>query len=111
MVACSKYFKQCNAGKNWMIEEKIKVNSRTYKVTIDDRTHMYAMRLRGLYQQSYTDMDTFDEVSSETSTTVNNLLKHAVSPEVKEEDMDGVIQQVLKIFEKPSQKFTRRPTK
>ena len=36
-------------------------------------------------------MDSFDEVSSEISTTINNLLKHAILPEVREDDMDGVI--------------------
>ena len=87
-----------------MIKEKIKVNNHIYNVTMNEQTQMYAMRLRGLYQQSYTDMDSFDEVSSEISTTVNNLLKHALSPEVKEDDMDGVIQQLLKMFDKPSQR-------
>jgi conjugal transfer/entry exclusion protein len=85
-----------------MIKEKIKVNNRTYSV--NEQTQMYAMRLRNLYQQSYSDVDSFDEVSSEISTTVNNLLKHALYPEVKEDDMDGVIQQVLKMFEKSSQR-------
>ncbi len=83
-----------------MIKEKIKVNNHGYSVTINEQTQMYAMKLRRLYQQSYSDMDSFDEVSSEISATVNNLLKHAVSPEVKEEDMDGVIQQLLKMFDK-----------
>jgi hypothetical protein len=86
-----------------MIKEKIKVNSRTYNITMTEQTQMYAMKLRRLYQQNYSDMDSFEEVSSEISTTVNNLLKRAVSPEVKEDDMDGVIQQVLKMFEKPPQ--------
>jgi hypothetical protein len=71
-----------------MIKEKIKVNDRTYNVNMNEQTQMYAMRLRRLYQQSYSDMDSFDEVSSEISTTVNNLL----------------IQQVLKMFEKSSQR-------
>jgi hypothetical protein len=87
-----------------MIKEKIKVNSNTYSVTLNEQTQMYATRLRTLYQQSYSDMDSFDEVSSEISRTVNNLLKHALSPEVKEDDMDGVIQKVLKMIEKPSQR-------
>ncbi len=87
-----------------MIKEKIKVNSNSYQVTLNDQTQMYAMRLRRLYQQSYTDVDSFDEVSSEISTTVNNLLKHGVSPEVKEDDMDGVIQQLLKMYDKSSNK-------
>jgi hypothetical protein len=87
-----------------MIKEKIKVNNHNYNVTMSEQTQMYAMKLRGLYQQSYSDMDSFGEVSTEISSTVNNLLKHAVTPEVKEDDMDGVIQQVLRMYEKTSQR-------
>jgi len=85
-----------------MIKEKIKVNNRSYSVTINEQTQMYAMKLRGLYQQSYSDVDSFDEVSSEISSTISNLLKHAVSPEVREDDMDGVVQQLLKMYERAS---------
>ena len=94
-----------------MIEENIKVNSRSYRVTVNERTQVYAARLRKLYQQTYTDVDSFDEVCSETSSTVSNLLNHAVFPDVREEDMDGVIQEVLKIFDKPVQKTEKRKTK
>jgi hypothetical protein len=87
-----------------MIKEKIKVNSRSYSVSLNEQTQMYAMKLRRLYQQSYSDMDSFDEVSSEISSTINNLLKHAVSPEVREDDMDGVINQLLKMYEKNAKK-------
>ena len=87
-----------------MIKEKIKVNNHNYNVTMSEQTQMYAMKLRGLYQQSYSDVDSFGEVSTEISSTVNNLLKHAVTPEVKEDDMDGVIQQVLRMYEKTSQR-------
>jgi hypothetical protein len=87
-----------------MIKEKIKVNNHNYNVTMNEQTQMYAMKLRRLYQASYSDMDSFGEVSTEISSTVNNLLKHAVTPEVKEDDMDGVIQQLLKMYEKTSQR-------
>jgi hypothetical protein len=87
-----------------MIKEKIKVNNHNYNVSMNEQTQLYAMKLRRLYQESYSDMDSFGEVSTEISSTVNNLLKHAVSPEVKEDDMDGVIQQVLKMYEKASQR-------
>jgi hypothetical protein len=87
-----------------MIKEKIKVNNHNYNVTMNEQTQMYAMKLRRLYQQSYSDMDSFGEVSTEISSTVNNLLKHAVTPEVKEDDMDGVIQQVLRMYEKTYQR-------
>ena len=103
-VLVDNFFKEDAEERIYMIKEKIKVNSNFYHVTLSDQTQMYALKLRRLYQQSYTDVDSFDEVSTEISTTVNNLLKHGVSPEVKEDDMDGVIQQLLKIYEKSSRR-------
>ena len=87
-----------------MEEKKIKVNNREYSVTLNDQTQLNAMKLKRLYQQSYTDMDSFDEVSTEISSTINNLLKRSVSPDVLEEDMDGAIQQILKMYEKKGKK-------
>jgi hypothetical protein len=49
-------------------------------------------------------MDSFDEVSTEISTTINNLLKRSISPEIREEDMDGAIQQILRMYEKKGKK-------
>lgn len=86
-----------------MTVEKIKVNNREYQVTLNDQTQMYVMKLKRLYQQSYSDMDSFDEISVEISSTINNILKN-VSPEVKDGDMDGTIQQIMKIYEKTTKK-------
>lgn len=88
--------------------QNIKVNNHVYKVAMNDQTRMYAMKLKRLYMQSYTDVDSFDEVSSEISTTLNNLLKFALSPEVLEEDMDGAVKQVLTMFEKNQRKWSFR---
>ncbi len=85
-------------------EQQIRVNNHEYKITMNDQTRMYAMKLRSLYQQTYTDVDSFEEVSSEISSTLNNLLKYALSPEVLEEDMDGTVKQVLSLFEKSPRK-------
>ncbi|MGD1835915.1 MAG: hypothetical protein ACPKPY_10930 [Nitrososphaeraceae archaeon] len=80
--------------------KEITVNNRKYNVSLNDQTKLNAMKLRSLYQQSYSDMEAFDEVSSEISTTITTLLKKSVSPEVLEEDMDGAIQQIMKLYEK-----------
>ena len=93
-----------NIGNDLMEEKKIKVNNREYNITLNDQTQLNAMKLKRLYQQSYTDMDSFDEVSTEISSTINNLLKRSVSPDVLEEDMDGAIQQILKMYEKKGKK-------
>lgn len=93
-----------NIGNDLMEKKKIKVNNREYNITLNDQTQLNAMKLKRLYQQSYTDMDSFDEVSTEISSTINNLLKRSVSPDVLEEDMDGAIQQILKMYEKKGKK-------
>ena len=87
-----------------MEEKKIKVNNREYNVMLNDQTQLNAMKLKRLYQQSYNDMDSFDEVSTEISSTITNSLKRSVSPDVLEEDMDGAIQQILKIYDKKGKK-------
>ena len=65
-----------------MANEEIKVNDNVYKVTINDQTRMYAMKLKGLYQQGFNDVDSFDEISSEISNTINNLPQFVASVEV-----------------------------
>ena len=87
-----------------MEEKKMKVNNREYNVILNDQTQLNALKLKRLYQQSYNDMDSFDEVSTEISNTITNLLKRSVSPEVLEEDMDGANQQILKLYEKKGKK-------
>ncbi len=87
-----------------MTNQEIKVNNNVYKVTINDQTRMYAMKLNSLYQQGFNDVDSFDEISSEISNTINNLLKHGLSPEVLEDDMDGAVKQLLHMFDKGSKK-------
>ena len=84
--------------------KNITVNNREYVIALNDQTQLNAMKLRRLYQESYSDVDTYDEVSSEISTTINSLLKKSVSPEVLEEDMDGTIQHILKMYEKRSKR-------
>ena len=83
-----------------IMAEEIKVNNNVYKVTVNDQTRMYVMKLNRLYQQGFNDVDSFDEISSEISNTINNLLKHSLSPEVSEEDMDGAVKQLLHMFDK-----------
>ncbi|TLX67610.1 MAG: hypothetical protein E6K94_01655 [Thaumarchaeota archaeon] len=87
-----------------MTNQEIKVNNNVYKVTINDQTRMYAMKLNRLYQQGFNDVDSFDEISSEISNTINNLLKNGLSPEVREDDMDGAVKQLLHMFDKGSKK-------
>ena len=79
---------------------------------------MDARRLRALYSEAYEDPESFEEVSSAISNTINQLAA-AVEPEVSGDDLDGVIQAIMKVVEekaketaearnKPSQMATKR---
>lgn len=103
-----KFFKHQFEERVGMNKDKIKVNNHLYSVALNEQTQMYARKLRGLYQQGYSDVDSFDEVHSEISNTVNNLLKRSVSPEVREEDMDGVVQHLLKVVDKSKKNIGQR---
>jgi hypothetical protein len=87
-----------------MITQTVKVNGRNYTITLSEQTTMLATRLRKLYGASFGDVEGFDEISSAISTTVNDLKRHSVNPEPRDDDLDGVIQALLKLFEKKEQK-------
>ena len=78
----------------------IKVNGRKYTVTLSDRTNLMIIRLRRLYSASYGDVESFDEISTAISDTINELKKHAISPEPNDEDLDGIVQELFKLAEK-----------
>jgi len=87
-----------------MVTQSVKVNGRNYTITLSEQTTMLVTRLRRLYNASYADVESFDEVSGAISSTINELRKHSINPEPKEDDLDGVIQALLKLFEKKDAK-------
>ena len=83
-----------------MERHEIQVNGRKYTVTLNDRTNLMIIRLRRLYSASYGDVESFDEISTAISDTINELKKHAISPEPNDEDLDGIVQELFKLAEK-----------
>jgi len=86
-----------------MITQTVKVNGRNYTITLSEQTTMLATRLRKLYSASFGDVESFDQISSAISSTITELKRHSVNPEPRDEDLDGVIQALLKLFEKKEQ--------
>ena len=87
-----------------MVTQTVKVNSHNYTITLSEQTTMLVTRLRGLYTASYGDVEGFDEISGAISNTINELRKHSFNPDPSEDDLDGVIQALLKLFEKKDAK-------
>lgn len=83
-----------------MVTQTVSVNGRNYTITLSEQTTMLVTRLKGLYNASYGDVESFGEISGAISSTINELRKHSVNPDPREDDLDGVIQALLKLFEK-----------
>ncbi|MFQ5920532.1 MAG: hypothetical protein ACE5JV_00770 [Nitrososphaerales archaeon] len=82
-----------------MVTETFKVSGRSYSIVLNEQTTMLVSRLRRLYSASYGDVESFDQVSSAISNTINEL-RNVINPEPREEDLDGIIQEIFKLFER-----------
>ncbi|MEE8132098.1 MAG: hypothetical protein V3T40_00805 [Nitrososphaerales archaeon] len=81
-----------------MVTQTVKVNGRSYTITLSEQTTLLVTRLKRLYNASY-GVESFDEISGAISTTINDLRKYSINPDPREDDLDGVIQALLKFFE------------
>lgn len=81
-----------------MITQEVTVNGKKFNLRLTDQSIMEARRLKALYNAAYEDPESFEEVSSAISNTINQLAT-AVEPEVSGDDLDGVIQAIMRVVE------------
>jgi hypothetical protein len=87
-----------------MIIQEITVNGKKLNLRLTDQSIMEARRLKELYNAAYEDPESFEEVSSAISNTINQLATY-VEPEVSDSDLDGVIQAIMKVVEEKSKEM------
>jgi len=78
-----------------MISQEITVNGKKFRLTMTDQLLMDVRRLKALYNAAYEDPESFEEVSSAISNTINQIAT-AVEPLVSDSDLDGLIQAIMK---------------
>ena len=83
------------------IIQEITVNGKKFNLRLTDQSIMEAGRLKALYNAAYEDPESFEEVSSAISNTINQLATY-VEPEVSDSDLDGIIQAIMKVVEEKS---------
>ena len=81
-----------------MITKEIEVNGSKFKITLTDQVISQVDNLKSLYATSADDPEVFEDVSSEISTTINQIAS-TVTPEVSDSYLDGLIQEVFKAVE------------
>ncbi|KAG2472126.1 MAG: hypothetical protein NPMRTH4_2240006 [Nitrosopumilales archaeon] len=81
-----------------MISKQIEVNGTSFRLTLTDQVIGQVKNLKSLYSTAYEDPESFEEISSEISSTINQIAT-AVEPEATDSDLDGLIQEIIKAVE------------
>jgi predicted membrane GTPase involved in stress response len=89
-----KHYKQKNL-KMGMSAKEFDVNGTDYKIVITEQVIGHVNNLKDLYNAAYEDPESFDDVSTEISSTINEIAS-TVEPPAEDSDLDGLIQEIIK---------------
>lgn len=78
-----------------MSSKEFEVNGTDYKVVLTDQIIGHVNNLKDLYNATYEDPESFEDVSAEISNTINEIASN-VEPQAEDSDLDGLIQEIIK---------------
>lgn len=81
-----------------MITKQIQVNGTSFHLVLTDQIISQVNNLKNLYSAAYEDPESFERVSSQISSTINEIAT-AAEPKVSDSDLDGLIQEIIKAVE------------
>ena len=81
-----------------MSTKEIEVNGTDFRVTITDQIINQVNSLKSLYNAAYEDPESFEQVSAEISSTINDIAD-SVEPRASDSDLDGLIQEIIKVVD------------
>jgi len=81
-----------------MSTKEIEVNGNGFKIILTDQIVNQVNSLKSLYSAAYEDPESFEQVSSEISSTINDIAD-AIEPRASDNDLDGLIQEIIKVVD------------
>ena len=97
-----------------MITKQVEVNGTIFHLTLTDQVIGQVNNLKDLYSTAYEDPESFDQVSSEISSTINQIAS-AVEPHASDSDLDGLIQEIIQVVDEKANEIKKvlegKPTK
>ena len=105
-----------------MITKEIDIDGKKFQLILTEQTISQTNHLRSLYNTAYEDPESFEQVSAEISSTIQEIA-NAVNPKPSDSDLDNLIQQVIKtvddnaeeidtqLKDKPTAKISKKRTK
>jgi len=81
-----------------MITKEININGEEFRVTLTDQIIGQVNNLKVLYNTTYEDPESFEQVSAEISSIIQEI-SNSVDPKPDDGHLDNLIQQVIKIVD------------
>jgi biopolymer transport protein ExbB/TolQ len=78
-----------------MSTKEVDVNGTEYRIILTEQVIGHVNNLKDLYNAAYEDPESFEDVSAEISSTINEIAS-TVEPEADDSDLDGLIQEIIK---------------
>lgn len=81
-----------------LITKKFSINGNDYEIVLTDQTITHVNTLKNLYETTSEDPESFEQVSVEISAAIGEIAT-AIEPPATDDDLDGVIQEIIKIVD------------
>ena len=78
-----------------MITKDIDIDGEKFRVTLTEQVIGQVNNLKSLYDAAYEDPESFEQVSAEISSSIQDISK-AVEPKPDDSHLDNLIQQIIK---------------
>ena len=89
-----------------MSAKQVDVNGTEYRIILTDQVIGHVNNLKDLYNAAYEDPESFEDVSAEISSTINEIAS-TVEPEADDSDLDGLIQEIIKAVDNKAQEIEK----
>ena len=89
-----------------MSSKEFEVNGTDYKIVLTEQVIGHVNNLKNLYNAAYEDPESFEDVSSEISSTINEIAS-TVEPEADDSDLDGLIQEIIKAVDNKAEEIEK----
>ena len=99
-----------------MITKEIEIDGIKFRLTLSDQVINQVNNLKSLYATAYEDPESFEQVSSEISNTINQIAEN-ITPPAESQHLDGLIQEIIKVVDSKSAELEKelktknKPTK
>ena len=90
-----------------MITKEIEIDGEKFRLTLTDQIINHVNNLKSLYNTAYEDSESFEQVSAEISSAIQEISK-AVEPKPNDSHLDNLIQQVIKIVDDKKEQIDKQ---